>query len=136
MNSSFVIDTNAYSAFKRGHKPAVEIIKKADNIIFSPIVLAELKAGFGLGNREKTNLDELYSFLAISNVLLLSINESTSDFYRNIYLQLKSNGSPIPTNDIWIASLALQLELPIFTYDKHFLQIDSLLVISDPKDLA
>ena len=49
MNSSFVIDTNAYSAFKRGHKPAVEIIKKADNIIFSPIVLAELKAGFGLG---------------------------------------------------------------------------------------
>ncbi|MEM8898149.1 MAG: type II toxin-antitoxin system VapC family toxin [Bacteroidota bacterium] len=136
MNSSFVIDTNAYSAFKKGHKPALEIIKKADNIVFSPIVLAELKAGFSLGNREQTNLEELYSFLAISNVLLLSINESTSDFYRNIYFHLKANGTPIPTNDIWIASIALQLELPIFTYDKHFLQIDSLSIISDPKDLA
>ena len=58
-----LIDTNAYAAFKRGHREAVEIVRRAEAIRVSVIVLAELLAGFHFGNREKVNRLELNYFL-------------------------------------------------------------------------
>jgi hypothetical protein len=42
---SVLIDTNAYAAFKRVHPEAVEVIRRAEAIRVSVIVLAELLAG-------------------------------------------------------------------------------------------
>lgn len=54
-----LLDTNAYSAFKRGDAVVVEQIARADEILFPVPVLAGLRVGFKAGSKEKYNLDEL-----------------------------------------------------------------------------
>jgi len=43
-----------------------------------------------------------------------------------VYYGLRKKGNPIPTNDMWIAATALQYNLALFSYDKHFQAIDGL----------
>lgn len=40
------IDTNAYAAFKRGHRQIVGLLEAADELLVPTIVLGELYAGF------------------------------------------------------------------------------------------
>ena len=37
-----------------------------------------------------------------------------------LYRQLRAAGTPIPTNDIWIAALVVQHDLTLFSRDAHF----------------
>lgn len=134
MNKSVVIDTNAYSAYKRGEKAAIEVIKEAQTIVFSPIVLGELLGGFALGKRSDQNQRELKEFLDQPKVLLLTLNAQTAEAYSRIYQQLRTKGRPIPSNDMWIAAMATQLEIAVFTYDTHFSAIDGLRVVQTPMD--
>ena len=104
----------------------IEILKKAEMIAISPTILGEIYAGFKLGNREKQNLLELEKFLDTPRVTFLLIDEITSDIYATIFKQLKTAETPIPTNDIWIAAIAMQHGLALFTLDKHFDNIKGL----------
>jgi len=130
-----LLDTNGYVAFKKGDKDALRIIQKAATIGFSVIVLGELLAGFTAGSKESTNREELKTFLDSPRVVLLSVSETTSEFYAKVFSGLKQKGKPIPTNDLWIAATALEHGYAIFTYDHHFEEIDGLLIGSKPSDL-
>ncbi|MEO8377633.1 MAG: PIN domain-containing protein [Candidatus Sumerlaeota bacterium] len=46
--------------------------------------------------------------------------------YGGLRFQLGKKGRPIPGNDVWIAGLALQHNLPLVTHDAHFLNVDGL----------
>jgi tRNA(fMet)-specific endonuclease VapC len=102
-----LIDTNAYTAFKRGSPEAVDIIQRSPQIAFPIIVIGELLAGFAAGQREEKNKGELELFLAPPRVTLFIVDKKTTEFYANIYASLSAKGQPIPTNDLWIAALAL-----------------------------
>ena len=121
-----LLDTNAYSAFKRNSPDAVEIIKHAPVIGVNSIVLGELLGGFAVGTREAMNRQELKQFLSSKRIKLLTVDEGTAEYYSVIYRNLKQKGQPIPTNDMWIAANALQHDLIVFTYDGHFQHIDGL----------
>jgi predicted nucleic acid-binding protein len=122
-----LLDTNAYACFKRGDAEAVAILRTADTIGLSAVVLGELLSGFALGNREGENRRELSAFLASPRVTLLPVTEDTAEFYARVYQQLRRKGKPIPTNDLWIAAAALQHGFAVFSYDGHFAEIDGLL---------
>ena len=132
---SIMIDTNAYAEFKKGNPEAVEIIRKAGNIIVSSIVIGELLAGFKIGTKEHKNIKELTQFLDSRRVVSTSIDSATSEEYGKIFKELRMKGKPAPTNDIWIAASARQLNLPIFSYDRHFKAIENIRVIATPTDL-
>ncbi|VAX10780.1 hypothetical protein MNBD_GAMMA26-2039 [hydrothermal vent metagenome] len=132
---NILIDTNGYIAFKKGVPEAVEIIKLADNIGFSVVVLGELLAGFVCGGRETTNRTELGDFLSSPRVCVYSPDDGTAEFYARIFKQLKQDGRPIPTNDLWIAATALQRGYGVFTYDRHFTAIKNLITISSSGQL-
>ncbi len=134
MIRSIVIDTNAYSAYKRGEKGALEVVREAETIVFSPAVFAELTSGFGLGRRGKQNYEELQEFLDRPKVLFLTINAQTAEEYAKIFLGLKAKGTPIPINDMWIAAMAKQLEMAVFTYDAHFSKIEGLKIVRTVSD--
>lgn len=121
-----LLDSNAYVAFKRGDEAALQIIRMADRIGFSTVVLGELLAGFSGGDRETINRAELAEFLGSPRVATLPIEDQTAEFYARIYASLRRKGSPIPTNDLWIAATAMQHGFSVFTYDKHFDMIDNL----------
>jgi tRNA(fMet)-specific endonuclease VapC len=121
-----ILDTNAYVGFKRGYAQLVEYILQADRIWMSPIVLGELMFGFRNGSRLAQNMDELRLFLSHPAVRIVDMNEITSDRYSRIAAQLKKQGTPIPSNDIWIAAQTLQTGAELVTLDNHFEKVPGL----------
>lgn len=122
-----IIDTNIYAAFKRNVQEVVEVLRRVDYIGINTVVLGELNSGFKGGANEGLNKQELEQFLDSPRVDVISIDEITAEFYAQIYWNLKRNGNPIPTNDMWIAASALQHGLALFSLDGHFKKIDGLM---------
>ena len=121
-----LLDTSAYVGFKRNVEEVLEIIVSAESILFSPIVLGELMFGFRNGNRFKKNMGDLNNFLQHEVVDIIQIGKITSDRYSRIASLLKSQGTPIPSNDIWIAAQSMEHGAELITSDRHFENIASL----------
>jgi len=119
-----LLDTSAYVGFKRNIPDVVGIIVGAEWILFSPVVLGELMFGFRNGTRFKENMNELNEFLQHDVVELAQIGKTTSDRYSRIAAQLKRKGTPIPSNDIWIAAQTMEHGAELITSDQHFEKID------------
>jgi tRNA(fMet)-specific endonuclease VapC len=130
-----LLDTNAYTAFKLGEKSLIEVIRQAETIGISPIVLGELFGGFNCGTKVKKNREELQQFLSSSRIRIYPLTNDTANFYSQIYAALRNKGNPIPTNDMWIAAQALEHGCVLCTYDKHFKTIDGLLTGSSCAEL-
>ncbi len=130
-----LLDTNAYSAFKCGDKNIVEVIRHVESIVISPIVLGELYAGFDSGNKSAKNRDELHQFLNSSRVSVFPLTQDTANIYAQIYTRLKKKAKPIPTNDMWISSQALENGCFVCTFDKHFEEIDGIIIVNTISDL-
>ena len=126
--NALLIDTNIYSHAMRGDAEIIKTLQQVAHIGISVISIGELLSGFKAGNKEKTNRQELNQFLDSPRVTLYGIDERTAEFYSLILDQLKNNGTPIPTNDIWIAAVAFQNGMPIYTKDQHFNKIQGLLL--------
>jgi predicted nucleic acid-binding protein len=122
------LDTSAYSAFKRGHEAVVESIATANRITLPAVVLGELLAGFRAGSREEANREELGRFLGSPRVSHAAVDEETAERYAEIILHLRSQGTPIPTNDVWIAAVAMQRGLLLHATDPHFERIPQVMV--------
>ena len=121
-----MLDTTAYVGFKRNVIEIVEFIVGAESILFSPIVLGELMFGFRNGSLFKENMNDLNRFLQHEAVELAQIGDLTSDRYSRIAAQLKLRGTPIPTNDIWIAAQTMEHGVELITSDRHFEKIPGL----------
>lgn len=122
----FMLDTCAYVGFKLNSAETVKMIVGAELILFSPVVLGELMFGFRNGTRFKKNMDDLNCFLEHDAVELVQIGKITSDRYSRIAAQLKQQGNPIPTNDIWIAAQTMEHGAELITSDQHFKKINGL----------
>jgi len=122
-----LLDTSAYVGFKRNIPDVVGIIVGAEWILFSPVVLGELMFGFRNGTRFKENMNELNEFLQHDVVEFAQIGKTTSDRYSRIAAQLKRKGTPIPSNDIWIAAQTMEHGAELITSDQHFEKIDGLI---------
>lgn len=120
------LDTSAYCHFKRNSPEAVEIIGSADWIGVPTIVIGELMTGFRLGNRCQANRDELDQYLGFPIVHELPANRQVADCYAELVVSLRMAGSPIPTNDVWIAATCICSGSLLLTYDAHFAKIQRL----------
>ena len=122
------LDTNAYSGFKRGLVEVVDKLARAERILISVPVLAELRIGFRGGSKEARNLDELEQFLSSPRVEVCSLTEQTAILYAEIFGTLQRKGTPIPLNDVWIAASAMEQGAILLSADTHFTRIDGLLL--------
>jgi tRNA(fMet)-specific endonuclease VapC len=126
--SRILLDTSAYSAFKRGHLQVRHRVREASQIQLNPVVLGELRAGFLKGTRQVENFAELQEFLASPRVEVVAIDQETASRYAVILDSLRRAGAPIPTNDIWIAASAMQLGSVLLTTDPHFEKVMQIVV--------
>jgi len=124
--SRVLIDTNIYSEALRGNDYVIAKLQSCEIIAISPIVIGELLSGFKGGDKYRKNLDELYKFLDSPRVRIIPLTFTTADFYSEVFTRLQKAGTPIPTNDIWIAASALENGLKIFTIDKHYQSVRGL----------
>jgi tRNA(fMet)-specific endonuclease VapC len=124
-----LIDTNIYSLALKGDESVVEVLREVDEIGFSVISIGELLSGFRQGGMERKNRQELEQFLNSPRVVIYHIDEDTTEFYSQVVTNLRQIGKPIPTNDIWIAAVAFQNGLKLFTRDSHFQTVPGLFLV-------
>ena len=117
------LDTNRYTDLARGLEPTLELVAAADSVFLPLIVVGELRAGFHVSAQTADNERLLRRFLQKPGVEVLLPDEQTSHHYATVFAQLRRQGTPIPTNDIWIAALVLQHNLVLHARDRHFDQI-------------
>jgi tRNA(fMet)-specific endonuclease VapC len=125
--SRLMLDTSAYSALARGSAIIRDRLALADEVCLCPVVIGELLAGFRRGHREAENRRILADFLDLPEVAVVSLDEETSERYAVIADHLRRAGTPIPTNDLWIAASAMQHGLKILTTDRYFLHVSQVL---------
>lgn len=123
MNGS-ILDTNIIIDIFRGKKEVINQLSNLKHIYIPSIVLGELYYGAFQSEREKAHLEQINEFLARVNTI--PINQNTSKIYGKVKSNLKDKGKPIPENDIWIASLAIQYDLDLFSNDFHFEFVDGI----------
>ena len=114
------IDTNRYVDLCKGVAETVELLETADLLIIPFVVLAELRAGFVLGRRQVDNERSLHRLLLKDGVDVLYADDQTTHHYATVFRQLRKQGTPIPTNDMWLAALVLQHNLALHARDRHF----------------
>ena len=124
-----LIDTNRYRDFCEGVDNAVDIIRRSSEINIPFIVIGELRAGFACGKRGPMNEGILSRFLSKPRVKILLADEATTMIYANLFRQLRIQGTPIPTNDLWIAALAVQHNLILFSRDEHFKKLPQIQIV-------
>jgi len=121
--SRLCLDTSAYSHFQRGDPVVVEILDGAEWVGVPAVTLGELRTGFLGGGQRIRNEMELSGFLSNPVVEVLAVDEEVSRHYAEIVSDLRRAGSPLPTNDIWIAATAARAGALVLTYDNHFERI-------------
>ena len=124
--SEYCLDTNAYSAFARGHRTMVTLVDSSNWIGLPAVVLGELEGGFGHGAKTVLNRALLDAFQKERFVHTLPVDRFIATIYGEIYVELRRKERPIPQNDMWIAAIAIAAGVPLVTYDRHFDQIPKL----------
>ncbi len=120
------LDTNAYGAAARGEGRFVALTRAAHHVYLPFVVVAELRAGFAAGSLGRQNEAILGQFLSAPRVSILYADDQTTHHYAHLFAQLRRQGTPIPTNDLWIAALVTQHDLALLTNDAHFSHLPQL----------
>jgi tRNA(fMet)-specific endonuclease VapC len=123
---NLALDSNRYTDLCRGDTALQGLLERAEQISMPFVVIAELRAGFAAGERAAQNEAVLQRFLLKRRVSVLHSTDATTRCYANLYRQLRQQGTPIPTNDLWIAALVVEHSLVLCSRDKHFQHLPQL----------
>jgi len=130
---NYLLDTNHWSAIQRNDPVVIAHMQSLpeEARIFMPVIVqGELLVGIELAASEakRERLQQLYEQVVAQAADVLPITPEIAEWYARIFAQLRRKGKPIPTNDIWIAAIALAHGLILVTSDEHFQHIDGLQV--------
>jgi tRNA(fMet)-specific endonuclease VapC len=113
-----ILDTNGLSALAEGESALEPILRKAAQIAIPVIVLGEYRYGISHSRKPQHYAQWLAEYL--STFRILDVDERTTVSYSAVRTELKKAGTPIPSNDVWIAALCRQHSLPLLSRDRHF----------------
>lgn len=116
--AGLILDTNALSAAAEAASGVITIMGRARQVAVPVVVLGEFRFGIAQSRyraRYRRWLDGL-----IADCTILDLTEQTAEHYASIGVELRQAGRPIPTNDLWIAALCRQHDLPLLSRDRHF----------------
>ena len=125
---AIALDTNALSALLDGDTKLINLLAPHPRLSFPVTVLGEFRYGIARSQNKK-KLGQLLTGLENKSEVL-DINLETTHYYASIRNQLRNSGTPIPENDIWIASLCIQHDIALITRDQHYSLIENQTVIS------
>lgn len=113
-----ILDTNALSAWADGNPSCRPFFEQARRIVVPVIVIGEYLYGIRQ-SRFRGRYEEWLASM-MPQVDMVPVTPTTADHYASLHLLLKSQGTPIPANDLWIAALVSELKLPLLSNDAHF----------------
>ena len=121
-----LLDSNAYTQLMHGREQVSRIVRDAEEILLSTVVLGELLHGFRNGSRYERNIRGMRAFLDNPYVSVVPVGETTADRYSRIAASLRAKGRPIPTNDLWIAAHAMETGADLVSADRHFGHVEGI----------
>ena len=121
-----LIDSNRFIDFCAGDSAVVDTFEQATLLVIPFVVLAEIRAGSAVLKRGDAQVRVLNKLLQQPGVRTAHSTDATAHHYAAIYGRLRKAGTPIPTNDIWIAALAIEHSLLLYSRDAHFDRIPSI----------
>ena len=117
-DTGLILDTNALSAAAEKHPGVMVVLADVQQLVLPVVVIGEYRYGIAQSRhraRYRRWLDSL-----INDCTVLDIDEQSTNHYAAITVELRQAGKPIPTNDLWIAALCRQHDLPLLSRDRHF----------------
>ncbi len=126
-SNGILLDTSVIIAHMRGKmdmfaQKEPEVLLFMSLISFGELLKGALKADNPARQHAK-----------IANVLtqvgVLYPDDATAHSYARVAAFLESKGTPIPENDIWIAAVGLEMDMPLATRDGHFDRVEALTVL-------
>ncbi len=113
-----ILDTNALSAIAEGQRGASKAFLQARQVAIPVIVLGEYR--YGIARSQHQRQYERWLEEMIAACIILGVDKETAIGYAELRVELKEAGTPIPSNDVWIAALSRQHSFPILSRDRHF----------------
>jgi tRNA(fMet)-specific endonuclease VapC len=124
MAGSVLLDTSVVVPYLRGDQSLANRFDEVAGIHMPRVVLGERRFGARRAVRPQEALAQVRAFLRIATLLLP--DEGTAEQYGDLKDELARLGKPIPDNDLWIAEMARQYDLPLATREAHFTQVPRL----------
>jgi predicted nucleic acid-binding protein len=113
-----ILDTNGLSAVADGEAALEPILRKAAEVAVPVIVLGEYR--YGIQQSRDRRRYQQWLTESIRNYRILDVDEETAISYAALRSELKRAGTPIPSNDLWIAALCRQHSFSLLSRDRHF----------------
>ena len=122
-----LLDSSVVIAYLRGRLDLREKVAPNEPLFLPLVALGELYKGALKSQRPSENLARINQLMAVMAVL--NPDASTSMKYAETATELERRGELIPENDLWIAALALECDIPLATRDAHFARVPGLTVL-------
>ena len=119
----YCLDTSAYSRFHGGDEAVAALLDAADWVGVPAVVLGEILLGLRIGRRAEAGLGELERFLEHPLVAIVDLDRDTASLWAELIEELRAAGTPVPTNDVWVAAAAIRTGSAVLTCDQHFRSI-------------
>lgn len=119
-----ILDTNAISAFADGVVGAIAAVQSASSLALPVIAIGEYRYGIARSRYHQDYLKWFDRFLPLCRVL--EVTEDTGQWYASVCGELRGAGTPIPSNDLWIAAIAREHSLSLLSRDAHFDRVSGL----------
>jgi len=113
-----ILDTNALSAWADGNPACRAAFAEASRLVVPTIVLGEYYYGIRQSRHRKRYEEWLAQNLPFAEIHPTS--DTTAIHYADLRLHLKTTATPIPANDLWIAAMTTELDIPLLSNDSHF----------------
>lgn len=117
LDTSVAIDVLAAKADAR-------LLSSVNEHLLPAPVVGELRYGALNSRKADENLAKVEAL--VIRCLVLNVTVATAKVYAELGLALRQKGRPIPENDLWIAALCVEHQVPIAAFDSHFDAIDAL----------
>jgi tRNA(fMet)-specific endonuclease VapC len=121
--NSVALDTSVAIAVLAAQAGAL-LSQSSEEFLLPVPVIGELRYGALNSRRSADNLAEVERLVDRCRVLDLTVATAAVD--ARLRLGLKEKGKPIPENDLWIAALCVEHQIPLVTLDGHFDAVDGL----------
>jgi tRNA(fMet)-specific endonuclease VapC len=126
MSGRCLLDTNIIIALFADEVGVREKLANSSEVFLPSIAIGELYYGARKSGQPRENISRIDELAADS--VILECNLETARCYGDIKNALRLKGRPLPENDIWIAAIAFQYDLVLITRDRHFNEIEGLLL--------
>ena len=122
-----LLDTSVVVAHLRGKIDILALITPAESVFLPLVALGELYKGAEKSAYPARNRQLVDEFLQLTT--LLFPDHATAVSYAKIAAHLEARGEIIPENDLWIAAVAIECDMPLATLDAHFQRVDELTIL-------